>query len=513
MSIDKINNLSTVRKQVNFQTTGNTSANSVTSSSDEEKSMLMGKMVGLGALGVVVLGGIYYLATHGKTTTKQTEQVINQGKDEVNDLIKKILRKDGTLLRTIEKNDAGEIISEKVFANDGKTLNFEYKFVNGKKIKKIYYKYDGKAVKSVIERVGERFKKTEYLAGGTTVTQINRNGRIYESVQKAASGLTDESVVVKRYDPKTGDIVKTITQLNGQVVSIGYYKNGKLYKNVNPEYRMTAFYDSGQITKNIFYEKDGNIQKVSLFDPNSKNLKEIAYIKYVDGQPYEAMRYNEDGKVSSKLKYNDKGQKEVKELYSNNGDVESLIKYDEKGCKSVELSYYPDKSVKERILYHPNGKPKIVETYLEGKKNVDTISTYKDNGMLIKCEQFDEDARLLSENNYNPENGRLSSVIMYKYVKSNKNPDISVRVKDTEIIYDSSTDNTAPFATRKYDDNNRVTKIQRGEFSIDFKYNEDGSYFKEYGGKIEKFDANNKLLGEYTLKNGEYVPVQKDVKD
>lgn len=497
MSVDKINHFSTVRKQINFKANENNSANTVTSSSDEEKSMSMEKMVGLGALGVAVLGGIYYLATHGKKTPKQTEQVINQGKDEVNDLIKKILRKDGTLLRTIEKNDAGEVISEKVFAKDGKTLDFEYQFANGKKVKKIYYEADGKTVKSVFERIGERFKKTE----GFVETQLNRNGRVYESIEKFNLG-TNSMLRIKRFDPKTGNITKYITTKH-----IAYYKNGKLFKAEDFRDRITAFYDTdtGQITKNIFYENDGNIQKVKLFEPHSG--KEISYISYVDGQPHKAISYNDDHNIVSMLRYNDKGQKEVKELYNNNGDVVSHIRYDEKGRKAVELSYYPDKTVKEGIKYHSNGKPETVETYLEGQRTVDTLSTYAENGTLTNWKLFDENNKLLSEKLYNPNNGNLSSVVQYKYVTNPKYPDIPMRVRDTEIIYDSTTSGP-PFVTRKYDDKNRVIKIQRGEASINFKYNEDGSYFKNTGGRIEKFDANNKSLGEYVLKDEEYVPVQ-----
>ena len=139
MSIEKINAALPAKQSVSFK--GSEGSAIPETSSDEEKSLSMKKMVGLGALAAITIGGIILYARKGKTPktssnvstagggggSSSAQSTTSAGSNApVFEPVKKFMKKlaDGTeyLFRTEERDKEGNLIKTVRYAKDGKTI-------------------------------------------------------------------------------------------------------------------------------------------------------------------------------------------------------------------------------------------------------------------------------------------------------------------------------------------------------------------------------------------------------
>lgn len=540
MNIDKIKYSVNTKNVVSFKADENKALNSEPKA-DKEKSNAMLKMVGLTALAAAAIGGIVYAVKSGNTS-----KVTQGSESEVPELIKKILRKDGTLARIVEKQKDGQIASEQVFAKDGTTLKYKILYKNGKKSDVHHFMPDGKTLKGSFERTseGKMIKKEYYyddnsifervynekhiLEGGTltdlTSGQVykriqvdsqerpiletlgrRKDGKIYE--QTSSTYLNDKKkVTITRFNPENKHAIKRIISENNETVRVENFKKGKLYKTLEAANQQEVFHDlnNGKISRVVDYGSNGEIKRIRNFNTKDKEPEILSEIVYVNGKPQSAVTYTKGG-AASKLTYDENGAKDYKEIYSSVG-LQSRVTYGSNGKKTAETLFCPEEGfVQSQTSFYPNGKIQEVKTFYKNSElAVQEFYTAEYNNPY-KIIQNNENGQLISIQENNSRLGfRSREVEYYENINSVK------PVKKVENLYDDVVGRQTK--TIQYNEKEKPLEIYdciNGNRQR-YVYNEDGTYFRtDFDGKIEKFDSSDNSLGEYILHNEEFIPVTK----
>lgn len=543
--IDKISYSFNIPKAVSFK--GNEPAlNNTSSTDDKAKSYSMAKMVGLGALAAATIGGLIYAVKSGNTS-KVTQ---NNKNNEIPELIKKIFRKDGSLLKTVEKDKDGKLLSEKVFAKDGKTLKMEVKYDDGQKVglnvfdsgkPKFSYvftpeyngymkmEYDYKT-KSLISKnfenkqlqtqvfadieTGAPYRTMSYDDGLPLMETFSRrkDGEIYETVSYQYSHKPADVLqtwkFVKKFNPNTGSIVKKLYYLENDLAMVESYKKGKLYKIIESYDGKELFYDlnNGKISRVVYYNSNGEIKRIKNFNTKNKEPEILSEIVYAEGKPQTAVTYTKGG-AASRLTYDKNGAKQYKEYMYPDGELQRRTTYGSLGKKVNETSFYPDGETTQSLtLFYPNGKKQEVKTYYENNKlefHEFYLEKYTNPYKIIKN---NENGQMIFEQEKNPRSGFLSREVEYYENINSAKP-----VKKAEVLYDSATGRET--LSTQYNEKGQPVKFY--DFINDrtqkYVYNEDGTYFKiNHDGKSEKFDVNGNSLGEYLYSHKEFIRIYRE---
>ena len=342
MSIEKINAALPAKQSVSFK--GSEGSAIPETSSDEEKSLSMKKMVGLGALAAITIGGIILYARKGKTP-KTSSNVSTAGgggappppqpttsagsNAPVFEPVKKFMKKlaDGTeyLFRTEERDKEGNLIKTVRYAKDGKTIERVREFkmfpagmntpARNVVASEIRYDKDGEIIykrtvhsdgsgfdiecfadvdKTFLEKLtgvthfdGKRFRSVETSG----VVTDAKTGRKVAEVQFGPKGKMDDMVLIRRFDKKTG--TKVVQEM--QRIS-------------DDTFKVTEF---GQ----------GQSRRVSIFKEIPKKEDELLQFEQFDSQGRLRKSYIKEGEKEITEKIDKKGRALIVETHPEIGTI------------------------------------------------------------------------------------------------------------------------------------------------------------------------------------------------
>ena len=284
MSVEKINAALPLNKNLSFK--GAEVSDSKEPAADEEKSLSMKKMVGLGALAAITIGGIILYARKGKapktssnvsatgggggggggapsSSVQSTTSAVSDA--PVFEPVKKFMKKleDGTeyLFRTEERDKDGNLIKTVRYAKDGKTIERVREFkmfpagmntpARNVVASEIRYGKDGEVIyKRTAHSDGlgfdlERFADVDktFLKNLTSVTYFDgkrfrtvetsgvvtdaKTGRKVGEVQFGPKGK-DDMVLIRRFDKKTGTkVVQEMQRLSDDTYKATEFGQGQ----------------------------------------------------------------------------------------------------------------------------------------------------------------------------------------------------------------------------------------------------------------------------------------------
>ena len=516
MQINKIQNSINISQKYNFR--ANPAATvPIETKEDKEKSNALMKMAGLGALAAVAIGGIIYYVKSGKKSSS-VEKPLNEQKEKAAELIKKIFRKDGSLLKTVENDANGKLVSEKVYAKDGKTLKLETKYDEGQKIgmnvfengkPKLSYvltpqdngylkmEYDYKSNSIISDVFGNKklqarnytdietgfiYRKIDFDENKRPILESfsrRTDGSIYERtaydyLQNGES--TDLEKYITKFNPDNGEKVKVIYSLNDNVNSVYNYKKGNLHekiiKNSDGSISGKKYYDAetGFVTRNVLLE-NGKITRIENYNPKAEEdlLSEVLYI---NGKPSSAVSY-EKGVKKSELLYNNNGLPNSKVRFYRDGAVESKFVYDQNGKKIINQKFYPDgETLREEERFYSNGNKKFKKLYFEKPNMPERVEIFDETtGKISKLVINNKYGNKTYESIKSPETGETIKEIHYY---ENKDYGTLKQPAKRSVHY---YDNNEEVKVEQYDEKNRLVDLFdcKEKSSKQYIYKEDGA--------------------------------------
>ena len=352
MSIEKINAALPVKQMVSFKGSEGSAAQEIPS--DEEKSLSMKKMVGLGALAAITIGGIILYARKGKapktssnvsatggggasSSVQSTTSAVSDA--PVFEPVKKFMKKleDGTeyLFRTEERDKDGNLIKTVRYAKDGKTIERvrEFKMApagvtdpahnvvaseirygkNGEVIYKRTAHSDGSGfdlekfadidktiwgkLTYVTHLDGKRFRSVETSG----VVTDAKTGRKIMEVQFGPKG-EDDMVLIRRFDKKTGTkVVQEMQRLSDDTYKATEFGQGQsrrvsIFKEIpGQEDELLHFeqYDANGRLRNLYtVTQDGSFTR---FENPIKGR--VTICEEINGVKYVSKKYTKDGET------------------------------------------------------------------------------------------------------------------------------------------------------------------------------------------------------------------------
>ena len=352
MSVEKINAALPVKQMVSFKGSESSAAQEIPS--DEEKSLSMKKMVGLGALAAITIGGIILYARKGKapktssnvsatggggasSSVQSTTSAVSDA--PVFEPVKKFMKKleDGTeyLFRTEERDKDGNLIKTVRYAKDGKTIERvrEFKMApagvtdpahnvvaseirygkNGEVIYKRTAHSDGSGfdlekfadidktiwgkLTYVTHLDGKRFRSVETSG----VVTDAKTGRKIMEVQFGPKG-EDDMVLIRRFDKKTGTkVVQEMQRLSDDTYKATEFGQGQsrrvsIFKEIpGQEDELLHFeqYDANGRLRNLYtVTQDGSFTR---FENPIKGR--VTICEEINGVKYVSKKYTKDGET------------------------------------------------------------------------------------------------------------------------------------------------------------------------------------------------------------------------
>ena len=352
MSVEKINAALPLNKNLSFK--GAEVSDSKEPAADEEKSLSMKKMVGLGALAAITIGGIILYARKGKAP-KTSSNVSATGGGGAStdpqsttaggleaagvDRIKKFMKKleDGTeyLFRTEERDKDGNLIKTVRYAKDGKTIERVREFkmfpagmntpARNVVASEIRYGKDGEVIyKRTAHSDGlgfdlERFADVDktFLKNLTSVTYFDgkrfrtvetsgvvtdaKTGRKVGEVQFGPKGK-DDMVLIRRFDKKTGTkVVQEMQRISDDTYKATEFGQGQsrrvsIFKEIpGQEDELLQFeqYDANGRLRNLYtVTQDGSFTR---FENPIKGR--VTICEEINGVKYVSKKYTKDGET------------------------------------------------------------------------------------------------------------------------------------------------------------------------------------------------------------------------
>ncbi len=352
MSVEKINAALPLNKNLSFK--GAEVSDSKEPAADEEKSLSMKKMVGLGALAAITIGGIILYARKGKapktssnvsatggggasSSAQSTTSAVSDA--PVFEPVKKFMKKleDGTeyLFRTEERDKDGNLIKTVRYAKDGKTIERVREFkmfpagmntpARNVVASEIRYGKDGEVIyKRTAHSDGlgfdlERFADVDktFLKNLTSVTYFDgkrfrtvetsgvvtdaKTGRKVGEVQFGPKGK-DDMVLIRRFDKKTGTkVVQEMQRLSDDTYKATEFGQGQsrrvsIFKEIpGQEDELLHFeqYDANGRLRNLYtVTQDGSFTR---FENPIKGR--VTICEEINGVKYVSKKYTKDGET------------------------------------------------------------------------------------------------------------------------------------------------------------------------------------------------------------------------
>ena len=352
MSVEKINAALPLNKNLSFK--GAEVSDSKEPAADEEKSLSMKKMVGLGALAAITIGGIILYARKGKapktssnvsatggggasSSVQSTTSAVSDA--PVFEPVKKFMKKleDGTeyLFRTEERDKDGNLIKTVRYAKDGKTIERVREFkmfpagmntpARNVVASEIRYGKDGEVIyKRTAHSDGlgfdlERFADVDktFLKNLTSVTYFDgkrfrtvetsgvvtdaKTGRKVGEVQFGPKGK-DDMVLIRRFDKKTGTkVVQEMQRLSDDTYKATEFGQGQsrrvsIFKEIpGQEDELLQFeqYDANGRLRNLYtVTQDGSFTR---FENPIKGR--VTICEEINGVKYVSKKYTKDGET------------------------------------------------------------------------------------------------------------------------------------------------------------------------------------------------------------------------
>ena len=352
MSVEKINAALPVKQMVSFKGSESSAAQEIPS--DEEKSLSMKKMVGLGALAAITIGGIILYARKGKapktssnvsatggggasSSVQSTTSAVSDA--PVFEPVKKFMKKleDGTeyLFRTEERDKDGNLIKTVRYAKDGKTIERVREFkmfpagmntpARNVVASEIRYGKDGEVIyKRTAHSDGsgfdlEKFADIDKTIWGKLTYVTHLDGKRFRSVE--TSGVVtdaktgrkimevqfgpkgeDDMVLIRRFDKKTGTkVVQEMQRLSDDTYKATEFGQGQsrrvsIFKEIpGQEDELLHFeqYDANGRLRNLYtVTQDGSFTR---FENPIKGR--VTICEEINGVKYVSKKYTKDGET------------------------------------------------------------------------------------------------------------------------------------------------------------------------------------------------------------------------
>ena len=352
MSIEKINAALPVKQMVSFKGSESSAAQEIPS--DEEKSLSMKKMVGLGALAAITIGGIILYARKGKapktssnvsatggggasSSVQSTTSAVSDA--PVFEPVKKFMKKleDGTeyLFRTEERDKDGNLIKTVRYAKDGKTIERVREFkmapagvtdpAHNVVASEIRYGKNGEVIYKRTANADlsgydvERFADKENTLWGKLTYSTHLDGKRFRSVE--TSGVVsdaktgrkiaevqfgpegkDDMVLMRRFDKKTGTkVVHEMLRLSDDTYKATEFGQGQsrrvsIFKEIpGQEDELLHFeqYDANGRLRNLYMvTQDGSFTR---FENPIKGR--VTICEEINGVKYVSKKYTKDGET------------------------------------------------------------------------------------------------------------------------------------------------------------------------------------------------------------------------
>ena len=332
MSVEKINAALPLNKNLSFK--GAEVSDSKEPAADEEKSLSMKKMVGLGALAAITIGGG---GGGASSSVQSTTSAVSDA--PVFEPVKKFMKKleDGTeyLFRTEERDKDGNLIKTVRYAKDGKTIERVREFkmfpagmntpARNVVASEIRYGKDGEVIyKRTAHSDGlgfdlERFADVDktFLKNLTSVTYFDgkrfrtvetsgvvtdaKTGRKVGEVQFGPKGK-DDMVLIRRFDKKTGTkVVQEMQRLSDDTYKATEFGQGQsrrvsIFKEIpGQEDELLHFeqYDANGRLRNLYtVTQDGSFTR---FENPIKGR--VTICEEINGVKYVSKKYTKDGET------------------------------------------------------------------------------------------------------------------------------------------------------------------------------------------------------------------------
>lgn len=466
MTISKISfKAETTKVNNNNQINKNTEKSEVTV--DKEKSMSMEKMVGLGIAAALAIGGIYYVAKHGKaknpkSSTTPTPSTSPSGAgnsnpiDEIKTIIKK--RPDGTLNKEIVLDKDGKLISSKQYDKDGTTLLVEkIKTDADTLIKKVYgknstvehfsiiknengkdkYQITKKVTRSNVHAGNHKIEYFDELGRPTLTEQFDKKTgkKLIESWMYEYSGKNTDYSSLRGIKYGQGKSKLDITEYaDGTKVGSRYDSKGNLRerKEVDGNGKLITHEKIDKKgRKTILENKDGRINKTKIFtNKNGDKVKHSLYLDEDISPQYGTIliAHNDEplGKVSFDL------QKRKKDCNIQKENFTSYLHYNEDGTKRVKL-FHDEYGFHTREYNKSGQKAKesirtdktITDQIFDKGGNITSSVTKQNTGELLEGTKYynpkkDGDISSFSVS-HDPKDGTSEIYVDYKGDRKNAN--------------------------------------------------------------------------------------------
>lgn len=352
MSVEKINAALPLNKNLSFK--GAEVSDSKEPAADEEKSLSMKKMVGLGALAAITIGGIILYARKGKAPKTSsnvsatggggTSSSVQSTTSAVSDApvfepVKKFMKKleDGTeyLFRTEERDKDGNLIKTVRYAKDGKTIERVREFkmfpagmntpARNVVASEIRYGKDGEVIyKRTAHSDGsgfdlEKFADIDKTIWGKLTYVTHLDGKRFRSVE--TSGVVtdaktgrkimevqfgpkgeDDMVLIRRFDKKTGTkVVHEMQRISDDTYKATEFGQGQsrrvsIFKEIpGQEDELLHFeqYDANGRLRNLYMvTQDGSFTR---FENPIKGR--VTICEEINGVKYVSKKYTKDGET------------------------------------------------------------------------------------------------------------------------------------------------------------------------------------------------------------------------
>ena len=355
MSVEKINAALPLNKNLSFK--GAEVSDSKEPAADEEKSLSMKKMVGLGALAAITIGGIILYARKGRTpktssavstagggasstaSATASSSASGSGGTPPFEPVKKFMKKleDGTeyLFRTEERDKDGNLIKTVRYAKDGKTIERVREFkmfpagmntpARNVVASEIRYGKDGEVIyKRTAHSDGsgfdlEKFADIDKTIWGKLTYVTHLDGKRFRSVE--TSGVVtdaktgrkimevqfgpkgeDDMVLIRRFDKKTGTkVVHEMQRISDDTYKATEFGQGQsrrvsIFKEIpGQEDELLQFeqYDANGRLRNLY-----TVTQDGSFTRFENPIKgRVTICEEINGVKYVSKKYTKDGET------------------------------------------------------------------------------------------------------------------------------------------------------------------------------------------------------------------------
>ncbi len=184
------------------------------------------------------------------------------------------------------------------------------------------------------------------------------------------------------------------------------------------KYYKALYFQSGALKKIIAYKK-GNSVKAYVYE--YKDGKKFRRICFVDKLYKDVLYYDKDGKKYKDWFFYRKDKTKQRVIKYINGIKWLIAQYNKDGKVKIEREFDPEdgsKAYERKYFYYPNGKVSRIDTYAQSPF---IAKKYRepDDFFLSSIKKFDKNGKLIKEDYYKREEGKISHTYKYTYKKDN----------------------------------------------------------------------------------------------